>query len=339
MQPRRTGLISALVAAAIWSAAGHAAERNVRVSRPLDIASLPLLVMQHEHLIERTADAMGLGVVSVTWSTSGENAGEAAPLDALAGGGSDVVAADLAPFLLAADATAGSPQEVRAIGALAERPYVLVTRNPGVSTIRDFGPNDRIAVPALKTSLPVVLLEMAAAQEWGAENYRRLDRLFVAEPDAEAASALFAGKGPVNAHFSRTPIADSELGDPAIRRVMDSFDIAGPHSAAVLATTARFRDSHRELCKAILSALQQADDFIKTSPGAAAEIYAGMVTEPDIPLEDLADLIGDPDARYRAAPAGVGRIAEFMHRHGLLKRAVPGWQAYFRPEARDLPGS
>ena len=59
-------------------------------------------------------------------------------------------------------------------------PYLLLSRNPAIATIRDFTTKDRIAVPALKTSLPAVLLEMAAAQEWGIAHFDRLDTLTVA---------------------------------------------------------------------------------------------------------------------------------------------------------------
>ncbi|HVC56828.1 MAG TPA: hypothetical protein VND95_12780, partial [Stellaceae bacterium] len=45
-----------------------ARDAAVRVSRPLDLVALPLIVMQHEHLIERVAEAMGLGRVSVIWT-------------------------------------------------------------------------------------------------------------------------------------------------------------------------------------------------------------------------------------------------------------------------------
>ncbi|HVC57560.1 MAG TPA: hypothetical protein VND95_16535, partial [Stellaceae bacterium] len=305
----------------------------VRVSRPLDLVALPLIVMQHEHLIERVAEAMGLGRVSVIW-TAPDKAG---PLAALAD--NDLVAADLAPFLLAADATFGKPQAVRALGAIAQRPYVLVTRNPAVKTIRDFGPADHIAVPALKISGPAVMLEMAAAQEWGPEHYARLDALTLARPDAAAADALIAGKGDIDAHFSRTPYSDAELGDPAIHRVMDSFDIAGPHSAALLAATTRFAAANPELCKAILSALQAADDFISKTPGAAAEIFAATGKDQAIPLEALSDIIGDPDLAYRAPPAGLLRTALFMHRVGRLKHRPQAWQDLFLPAARDLKGS
>jgi len=331
-----SAISTALLVAAIGVARPALAEAaEVRLMRPLDLVALPLLVMEHEHLIERTAEAMGLGTVTVTWSAPGP----IDPMQALAAGASDLVAADLAPFLLAADATAGTPAEIRALGALAERPYVLVTRNPAVHTIRDFGAADRIALPALKTSGPALMLQMAAAQEWGPEHFDKLDPLALARPDAAAATALISGKGDIVAHFSRSPYVDDELANPAIHRVMDSFDIAGPHSAAVLAVTMRFRAANPTLCAAILSALEEADDFIKNGPGAAAEIFAAMVKDQNIPLEDLTDMIGDPDLAYRTAPAGVMRLAHFMHRTGRLKHRPAAWQDLFIPEARHLPGN
>jgi NitT/TauT family transport system substrate-binding protein len=308
---------------------------ELRLLRPLDLVALPLLIMEHEHLIERTAEAMGLGTVTVSWSSPGKSG----PLEALAAAESDFAAADLAPFLLAADATAGTPDEVRALGALAERPYVLVTRNPSVQTIRDLGSADRIALPALKTSGPALMLELAAAAEWGPEHYDKLDPLAVARPDAAATSALLSGKGEIDVHFTRTPYADEELANPKIHRVMDSFDIAGPHSAAVLVATVHFRTANPNLSAAVLSALEEADDFIQKNPGAAAEIFAAMIKERDVSVEDLADMIGDPDLAFRTAPAGLMRLVDFMHRVGRLKHRPASWRDLFLPEARDLPGN
>ncbi|MGC2411326.1 MAG: hypothetical protein WA459_01330 [Stellaceae bacterium] len=324
-----------MLVAAISSLPARAETAELRVLRPLELAALPLLVMEHEQLIERTAEAMGLGIVTVRWSALGKTGA----ISALLAGESDLAAVDLVPFLLAADATAGSPDEVRAVGALAQLPYVLVTRNPAIHTIRDFAAGDRIAVPELKVSGPALMLELAAAQEWGPEHYNKLDPLVLARTDAAAAAALALDKGDVDAHFSRTPFADDELADPKIHRIMDSFDIAGPHSAAVLATTTHFRAANPTLCAAILSALQAAGDFIKSNPGATAEIFAAMVKEQDTPIEDLTDMIGDPDFAYQAAPAGVMRLSDFMHRIGRLKHHPNAWQDLFLPEARDLKGN
>ena len=334
---RRRRVIAAILVVSTLLLAPSALADNVplRLLRPVDLSALPLFVMEHERLIERTAEAMGLRGLQVTWSTPGP----ADAIEALTAGQADLVFADLVPFLIAADASAGMPAEIRAIGAVAQRPYVLVTRNPAIRTIRDFTATDRIALPALKSSGPAVMLEMAAAQEWGIEQFDRLNRLAVARPDAAAAAALLSPKPDISAHFSRSPHADIELADAAIQRVMDSFDIAGPHTSAVLVVAARFRGANRELVKAILSALQAADDFIKRSPGAAAEIFASMAKDQNIPLEDLSDMIGDPDLAYTAAPAGVMRVADFLHRTGRLKRRPGTWQELFVPEARDLAGN
>jgi len=64
-----------------------------------------------------------------------------------------------------------------------------------------------------------------------------------------------------------------------------------------------------------------------------------MVKERDISIEDLTDMIGDPDFSYQAAPAGVMHLVDFMHRVGRLKRLPRSWQDLFLPEARDLKGN
>jgi NitT/TauT family transport system substrate-binding protein len=308
---------------------------TVRVLRPMDLGALPLIVMQHEHMIERVAEQMGLGAVKVEWVAQGKTM----PLEGLAAGQTDLAAADIASLVTAADSSAGSPGEVKALAALTQRPYVLVARKAGIGTIRDFRAGDHIAVPALKISGPALMLEMAAAQEWGVEHYDKLDPLVVARPDEAASEALQSGKGNLDAHFSQMPYADDELANSAVHRVMDSFDIAGPHTAAALAVTTRFHDANPKLCVAILSALEQADDLVKGNPGSAAEIYASVVKDQDIAVEDLTDMIGDPDLAYRAAPAGVMRLADFMQRVGRLKRKPDSWKELFVPEAHDLPGS
>ena len=89
---------------------------------------------------------------------------------------------------------------------------------------------------------------LAAAQEWGPESYGKLDPMMVARSDEAATQAIESGKGEIASHFSRSPYSDDELADPKIRRIMDSFDIAGPHSAGVLATNARFHDANPGLC-------------------------------------------------------------------------------------------
>src|SRR5579862_6939093 len=219
---------------------------SVRIVAAVDIAALPLAVAAHGHLIEQQAEARNLPGVTVQWLIP--NGGN--PIEQLLNGQADiVVATDIVGFLLAWDERSGTPQEIRGLAALAQMPYQLLSRNPAIHTIRDLSAKDRIAVPTAKTSLPAVMLEMAAADEWGAAHYDKLDPLTVTLDSDAADSALHSGKGNIDADFSRMPYADDERGDDAIHRVMDSFDIAGPHNVALMITTAQFRDANPALCE------------------------------------------------------------------------------------------
>jgi NitT/TauT family transport system substrate-binding protein len=329
---RRLGLAGLLLAVVARPAAAD--ETIVRIAVPADLAALSLVVAAHDRLVEKQAEARGTGI-TVQWLPATAN-----PLDQLLSGQADIVATtDLAGFLMAWDERSGTPQEIRGLAALARMPYQLVTRNPAVATIRDFTAKDRIAVPALKTSLPAVMLEMAAADEWGVAHFDRLDALTVVRTSDAADTALHDPKGDINADFARMPYADDERADPAIHRVMDSFDIAGPHNVGVIVTTSQFRDSHPALCAALVDALTGAGAFVKEHRGAAAEIYDKSVKNNDIPVEDLTDMLGDPDAAFGPAPWGITRLTNFMHQIGRIKHHPDAWQQLFFPEIYKLPGS
>lgn len=329
-------LLGVLLLGVLMAARPAAADTSLRIARPVDLAALALIVAEHDHLIEKQAQARHLGTVTVHWLLPN---GGGNPLDAMAAGAADIVVApDLARFVAAWDAGAGTPQEIRGLAALARMPYTLVTRNPAIATIRDFTQKDRIAVPAPKVSLPAVMLQMAAAQEWGLTRYDRFDGITVARSDGEAAAALRTAKDGVDADFAPLPYSDEERGDPAVHRVMDSFDIAGPHSVGAMVTAAPFRDDNPQLCAAVIAAIDEAGVFIKQNPGAAAEIYVKAVRSDDLAVEELTDMLADPDMGFAAAPAGVLNLARFLRQTGRLKHEPESWRELFFPEAHKLSG-
>jgi NitT/TauT family transport system substrate-binding protein len=309
---------------------------TVRIGRPVDLTALALIVAERDHLIEKQAQARNLGTVTVQWLplASGN------PIDMVAAGRADIVAdPDLAGFAAAWDERVGTPQEIKALAALARMPYLLLTRNPAIATIRDFTEKDRIAVPAPKVSLPAVMLEMAAALEWGIPSYAKLDRFTVARADSAAVAALRSGTDGIDADFARLPYSDEERADPTVHRVMDSFDIAGPHSIGVIVASARFRDDNARLCAAVMAAIEEADDFIRRNPGVAAEIYTKAAKDENLGVEELTDMLGDPDMGFSAAPSGLLNLVRFLHQTGRLKHEPASWQEMFIPEAHKLPGS
>ncbi|HTZ34755.1 MAG TPA: hypothetical protein VMB84_01955 [Stellaceae bacterium] len=308
---------------------------TLRIVVPSDLAALSLYVAAHDRLIEKEAQARGLAV-TVRWLTP--NGGN--PLDQLANGQADIVATtDLNGFIAAWDERSGTAQEIRALAALARMPYELLSRNPAIATIRDFGPKDRIAVPAVKLSLPAVMLEMAASDEWGAAHYDKLDALTVARDGEAADTAMHSGKTEITADFARMPYADDERADPAIHRVMDSFDIGGPHDVGAVVATAQFRDANPGLCTAVVAAMNRAGEFIKGHRGAAAEIYVRSTEGQGFEIEDLTDMLGDPDVGFSPAPVGMLRLVGFMHQIGRVKHSPDTWQQLFFPEIYKDSGS
>ena len=67
---------------------------NLRLLRAVDLSALPLLIMEHERLIERTAEAMGLGQVTVNYRAPVKPE----PIDELISGQADFAVGDLVPF-------------------------------------------------------------------------------------------------------------------------------------------------------------------------------------------------------------------------------------------------
>lgn len=45
-------------------------------------------------------------------------------------------------------------------------PLLLNTSKPSIQTIRDFGPDDKIALPAVNVSIQAMLLQMAAEKDY-----------------------------------------------------------------------------------------------------------------------------------------------------------------------------
>src|SRR5438046_9022215 len=89
---------------------GHSDTDTLRILRPIDLAALPLLIVEHEKLIEKQAEARGLKAPAIRWNAPGKTG----PLDSLAAGQADVAATEIVPLRLAGDVKSGTPQPVRA---------------------------------------------------------------------------------------------------------------------------------------------------------------------------------------------------------------------------------
>src|SRR6202030_1468423 len=111
----------------------------------------------------------------------------------------------------------------------------LNTSDPKVKSIRDFTDKDRIALSAIKVSIPAIILQMAAAKEFGLAEYGRLDKLTVALSHPDGMSMLVNKKTEISAHFTSPPFQNIEMKTPGVHTVLTSEQVmGGPSTWSIL---------------------------------------------------------------------------------------------------------
>jgi NitT/TauT family transport system substrate-binding protein len=314
----------------------HAEVNEVRMSKQYGLPYLPMIVIEAQKLIEKHAAAAGLGEVKTTWT---QRAGPAAELDALLAGQADFIGPGVPTLATIWDKTVGTPQEAKALIAMQSMPYVLVTRNPNVKTIKDFTDKDKIALPAVKLTGHALALEMEAAKIWGPEHYDKLDSITITRSHADAAAALMSGKSEINSHFASSPFYYYELAKPGIHQVLKSYDVVGGrHTNGTLVTTKKFHDANPKMCAVVIAAFEEADAFIKAHPREAAQLYLTAAHDKNS-LDALEKMVADPDVEYTTTPHNVMKFVDFMHKVGRIKHQPKSWKDLFFPEAQKLNGS
>lgn len=308
---------------------------ELRVARQYGISYVQFMVMEEQRLIEKHAQAAGLGTVKVTWHRL-TSAG--AMNDALLAGKLDLMGTGIPSLVLLWEKTQSS-LGVKALSALNSVPQYLNTRNPNVKSIRDFTDTDRIAVPTVKVSGQAMLLQMAAAREYGWANYTRLDRLTVSVPHPEATAAMISGAGEITAHFTVPPFHYRQLAKPGIHTVTTSREILrGSHSINAIIATSKLRDDNPRLVRAFLAALEEANAFVNRDKRAAAEVYVRIAKDRS-DVEMIYRMLSDPDNEFTLTPQATMRYAEFLHQIGSIKVKPASWKDLFFPEAHHLSGS
>jgi NitT/TauT family transport system substrate-binding protein len=159
----------------------------------------------------------------------------------------------------------------------------------------------------------------------------------MSHPDGTA--ALLSGKLEITAHFTSAPFQYQQLENPAIRRIATSYDATdGPNTFSVAATASRFRDANPQVYKAVLAAIDEANEFIAKNPREAAQIFLKLENA-KLSVDFIEKLITDPEFSYSPAPENVLKIYRFMHRVGALKNLPATWQDLFLPDIHALNGS
>ncbi|MEP6657637.1 MAG: ABC transporter substrate-binding protein [Betaproteobacteria bacterium] len=308
--------------------------REVRIAQQFGLNYLPLTVMRKHKLIEKKATEMGLGEIRVTWLQFGAGAGMN---DALLSRSLDFASGGVGPLLTIWDKSRGT-LDVKGVASLGSMPLYLTTTNPAIKTVKDFGGKDKIALPAAKVSIQAVVLQMAAAQAFGDENYTRLDSLTVSMKHPDAMAAMLSAGTEINAHFGNAPFQEQELQDPKVHQVLSSYDVVGPSTLNSVYTTAKFRTENPNIYRSVLAALKEAVQIINQDKKAAAQLYVEEEKSRLSP-EFVFKILSDPDFIVTATPQGIAKYASFMYRIKSIRNQPNTWKDVYFPEIHDEPGS
>jgi ABC-type nitrate/sulfonate/bicarbonate transport system substrate-binding protein len=334
----RLALAGWLFACAVSTAATEAAAQvpEIRFARQFSMGYLQFNLMEKHQLLEKHAKAAGIPEVKVVWATFNS---PAAMNDALLSGSVDIVSGGVPGLLTIWARTQGTPNAVKGVAAFSSQPILLNTRNPKVKSITDFTEEDKIAVPAVKISVQAMMLQMAAAKQWGQANYAKLDPLTVGMSPPDSTIALLSGSGDITSVFSVPPFQFQQLEKEGIHTVLNSYDVfGGPHTFTVAWTTSQFRDKNPALYKALIAAFTEATDMLNKDVKEAAELWIANVKS-KLTVEKVAAIAAGKQVKWTMVPESTVKYADFMHSVGTIKVKPASWKDLFFPEVHGLPGS
>lgn len=333
----RTNLIKLMAAALglVGSTLAVAEVDELKMMSQYGIGYMQLTLMKQDKLVEKHLAREGLGATKVTWATMGAGA---AANDALLSGSLHFAAGGTGPAIILWDRTRGN-MNVQGVAALSSMPNLLVSRNPAIKTVRDFTEKDRIAMAGAGSSVQTTYLQMAAAKEFGIENYKKLNPLMVNLPHPEGLRALLSGSAEITSQFTSPPFQNQALESPGMHVVLNSYDVmGGPNTFLMVWSTKKFRDENPKSYRAVVAALKEATDAINADKKRAAEVYVAAGGNKES-VDKLLAIMNDPQVRYTMAPDRILPYAQFMHQVGTLKNRPESWKDMFFPEVHALPGS
>ncbi len=314
---------------ALLAALANAEVSEVRIPTGAGgVGFLPLLVMEKYHLIEKYAN------VKVRWINIG---GPAVMNDALLSGSADFITAGPPAFITLWDRTAASVK-VKGVAAMSSMPMYLNTRAAHLKRLDDVTDRDKIAVTAIKVSIPSIVMQMYARQKYGQPG--RFDRFTVTMTHPDAVIALLAGSSAVDAHFTSPPFAQREKKDSRVRTIMVSDDVMGGSTTfTMVSTTTKFRDQNPRVYAAVLKALGDANRMIAADKRSAADLLLASTNDKGFAAQEIVDVLSDPHIKFTTTPENVMKYADFMHTIGSIRNRPASWKDLFFPEIHGAPGS
>ena len=328
-------VVALVIGLASATTAVRAEVGEVVLAQQFGAVYLPAMVMENEKLVEKHLAAAGMGGVKVTWAKLG---GPAAINDATIAGSLHFACQGVPSLAVIADRTRGSIG-VKALGSMVNANIWLNTRNPSITSLKDFSEKDRIAIPSLKVSTQAIMLHIAAEDLWGKGNHAKIDHLIVPLPHPDALAAVTNPNHEINSHFATTPFHEGEM-KAGLRTVTTAYDImGGPNTGLTFTSSEKFRKENPMVFAAVSKAFDESFEWINSDKRRAARTYIEMSKEKRLTEDELTAVMNTKHLEYTKVPSRVVRMLEFLHGIGSIKTKPESWKDVFFAEVHGLPGS
>jgi NitT/TauT family transport system substrate-binding protein len=331
---KKTAALLALAALALMQMPAKAEISELRV--PLGAGGfgfLPLHMMKQYGLIEKKAAEAGLKL-TVNWANVG---GPAVMNDALLAGSADFISAGPPAFLILWDRTKGNAG-VKGVAAMSSMPMYLNTSDEKLKSLDDIREDEKIAVTAVKVSIPAIIMQMYARQKYGAADTFKFDRYTVSMQHPDGVLALLTGNKQITSHYASPPFHQRERKEANIRTLQTSDDVMGGATTfTMISTTTKFHDENPKAYAAFVAALKQSFDMIRADKKAAAQVLLDSMGGKGWTVDELAEMLNDPKIYYTVKPENVMKYATFMHEIGSLKNQPAALKDLFFTDT-DLGG-
>ena len=310
---------------------GHALAEApaLRAATQYGLGYVQYMIMEDQKFVEKNAKAAGLGDITVEWNTFRSSD---VMNDALISGAVEFVSLGVPGLITIWDRTKGNLGVMGASG-LNALPLNLMVRGD-IKSLKDFKPEHKIALPAVKIANQAILLQMAAEKEFGIGQHTRLDANTVSMAHPDATIAMIGGNQDIVANFSSIPFQGRQAKTPGISKLTGSTEIlGGPFSFNIVATTSKFRSENPKLYKAFLDALKEATELINKDKQQTAEIYQ-RVSKDKSPIADILALLNDPENEFTTRVTPIDSFIQFMARTGTFKNKPQTAKDLLFPEAQ-----
>lgn len=304
------GLLALLLLLCCLSGCGEKEKTTLSIAQQFGIAYAPLNLMMEQGLLEEK-----LPDITIEWKQFG---GPTAIREAMLSGEVDIGFMGIAPVLIGID----NGMEWKYATGISSNQVALVTDLPNVTSLKDFTPQDKIAILSPGCTQHILLCMLAREQLGDAE---ALDAQLISMTHPDAVNALLA-ETEVHAHFATPPYLQQELKE-GMHIIADGEDIMG-HSFTFISGVAmtEFYENYPELYSAFIEALNEAMDFINNHTEEAIEVLAPYY---GITKEELREQIGYHGTIYSGTLTGVETLKTAMYEMGFLSEDYPSEDIIF----------